>query len=245
MCCGISSQRCARDGVCRRGRRAVMVERRPVLRRRAERTRARVAHLGPGSASAAAVATSGFMHPELVEERPPRWAPLAHAGQHHLLDVGGRSDRMDAQTVGHLAGHAAHDGLTAARWMGYRGVVAPGLNSGTVVDVVMQPGRRAARRSAGVPDRPQRLDVFTHPGAGGATTRRTGARYGRAPAGLGPSVKRPFESFWIVQALIAITVGLRGKAMATDVASFSRPVAWAASAMMTKGSSLVSSTTMP
>ena len=44
---------------------------------------------------------------------------------------------------------------------------------------------------------------------------------------------------------MAVTVGLRGKAMATEVASFSLAVASAASAMMTKGSSLVSSTTMP
>ena len=44
---------------------------------------------------------------------------------------------------------------------------------------------------------------------------------------------------------MAATVGLRGKAMATEVASFSLAVASAASAMMTKGSSLVSSTTMP
>ena len=60
-----------------------------------------------------------------------------------------------------------------------------------------------------------------------------------------PQVKRPCDSFCKVQALMAVTVGLRGKAMATDVASFSLVVACAASAMMMKGSSLVSSTTMP
>ena len=60
-----------------------------------------------------------------------------------------------------------------------------------------------------------------------------------------PSVKRPRDSFCKVQALMAVTAGLRGKAMATEVASFSLRVASAASAMMMKGSSLVSSTTMP
>ena len=53
------------------------------------------------------------------------------------------------------------------------------------------------------------------------------------------------RQFCKVQALMAVTAGLRGKAMATDVASFSLLVASAASAMMMKGSSLVSSTTMP
>ena len=60
-----------------------------------------------------------------------------------------------------------------------------------------------------------------------------------------PSVKRPPDSFCKVQALMAVTVGLRGKAMATEVAILSLDVAWAANPMMTKGSSLVSSTTMP
>jgi hypothetical protein len=58
-------------------------------------------------------------------------------------------------------------------------------------------------------------------------------------------VKRPRDSFWTVQALSAVTVGLRGKAMATEVPSFSLRVDWAASAMTMNGSSLVSSTTRP
>ena len=58
-------------------------------------------------------------------------------------------------------------------------------------------------------------------------------------------MKRPRDSFCNVQALIAVTVGLRGKAMATEVPIFSLRVAWAASAMTMNGSSLVSSTTRP
>ena len=56
-------------------------------------------------------------------------------------------------------------------------------------------------------------------------------------------MKRPCDSFWTVQALSAVTVGLRGKAMATEVPSFNVRVAWAANAMTMNGSSLVSSTT--
>jgi hypothetical protein len=40
-----------------------------------------------------------------------------------------------------------------------------------------------------------------------------------------PSVKRPLESFCNDHALIAVIVGLRGKAIATLVASLSRVVA--------------------
>jgi hypothetical protein len=48
-----------------------------------------------------------------------------------------------------------------------------------------------------------------------------------------------------VQALIAVIVGLLGKAIATDVPILSVVVACAASAIRMKGSSLVSSTTSP
>jgi hypothetical protein len=58
-------------------------------------------------------------------------------------------------------------------------------------------------------------------------------------------VKRPLLSLLSVQALIAVTVGLRGKAIATDVPTRSFVVACAASAIRMNGSSLVSSTTMP
>ena len=58
-------------------------------------------------------------------------------------------------------------------------------------------------------------------------------------------MKRPWLSLASVQALIAVTVGLRGKAIATEVPIFSLRVACAASAIRMNGSSLVSSTTSP
>ena len=58
-------------------------------------------------------------------------------------------------------------------------------------------------------------------------------------------MNRPPDSFCSVHALSAVTVGLRGKAIATAVPSRSSVVACAARASTVKGSSLVSSTTSP
>ena len=60
--------------------------------------------------------------------------------------------------------------------------------------------------------------------------------------GPSPSVNRPFDSFCSVHALIAVIVGLRGNAIATAVPRPSVVVACAASAITTKGSTLLSST---
>src|SRR5258707_451007 len=60
-----------------------------------------------------------------------------------------------------------------------------------------------------------------------------------------PRTNRPRDSLCRVQALCAVMVGLRGKATATAVASKTRVVACAASAITIYGSSLVSSVMTP
>ena len=45
-------------------------------------------------------------------------------------------------------------------------------------------------------------------------------------------MKRPFDSRWMSHASMASTMGLRGKAMVTEVSSAMRSVALAASAMV-------------
>ena len=57
-----------------------------------------------------------------------------------------------------------------------------------------------------------------------------------------PSIKRPSLSFANDHADIAVAVGLRGNAIATDVPSWIRSVVVAPSAIIWKGSSFVSST---
>jgi len=60
-----------------------------------------------------------------------------------------------------------------------------------------------------------------------------------------PNVKRPPDNCCSDHAVIAVTVGLRGKAIATAVAKRTRVVARAASASAMNGSQLVSAASTP
>ena len=139
-------------------------------------------------------------------------------------------------------------GLTAASWIGMsRMLDRPRIEQRHhEVDVVVRP-----LTSSGVPFCQQSQTARTaltysriHGPAGdqGRPKRRSICALTCVPS---PSVKRPRDSFCRVQALMAVTVGLRGKAMATEVASFSLAVACGGERHDDEGSSLVSSTTMP
>ena len=131
---------------------------------------------------------------------------------------------MGAQAVGDLAHDLAHEGIDRGE---------------------LDRDARMLDR-AGIEQRHREIDVVVRalhvervPFCQQSQTARTAPTYSRihGPAGdqampkrrsicaltcvPSPSVKRPCDSFCKVQALMAVTVGLRGKAMATDVASFS------------------------
>jgi hypothetical protein len=58
-------------------------------------------------------------------------------------------------------------------------------------------------------------------------------------------MKRPPDARWISQLISAVIIGLRGKAIATDVPSVTRSVVIAAAASGRNGSFLISGVTMP
>ena len=157
--------------------------------------------------------------------RPPRASPSATAGRVRVR-------RWVAVLKGMTSRPSATSAASATIW-GPRPPRAIGRWAVGVGSRVEQRRHQGVRGElapeveplAGLPggeDGPQRTDQLAHPGdRAGRTTPRSASPPGPGSGCRDPRVNRPFDSSWRSQAWWASCTGLRGKAMATLVASSS------------------------